>query len=417
MAIKKTVATKPQKPVTQKEVVEVVEVTQAVAHKIVENQPIAHEQEIQEPHEPITSEEIPITVIEEEEVQEPCFTQLEALRGIQANAEYYVVQLQISRLKELISFAEKNTPAPQRIQRDVNGTRVKALAGYVLANRNSHVLPAVTIVIEGKHRFQPYTDDSQYGLLILSEGTKLFPIDGQHRLLGLQHALNMTEDLSVETIPAMILKRDALLERRQAFFDINQLAKRVGAVAKAMDHRSPGTDIIGHVIAQDSSRYRILVFAQNCINYSKPSLTKKDPEIFSYTSLQRAIELSRYHIKNTSLPQQIEIVREYWFTVAQYMTDWQVSDPAKVRELTIATHGITLEGLGKLGRCFMAEAKELGEGKIDFLKKLSLIDWSKGNEDWEKEGILDKKGKIIASGSGDRICSHLIRKLGLPIKE
>lgn len=359
-----------------------------------------------------SKEEIPEAV---GQIEESCFIKLEALRGIQANTEYYTVQLRIDELKLLVSFAEKNIPAPQRIQRDLSISRVKSLAGYVMSNRVSYVLPAVTIVIEGSYRFEPYSETSQYGLLVLDEGTKLFPLDGQHRLLGLQHALHTMEDLGCETIAAIVLDRKGLLERRQAFFDINQLAKRVGAPAKAMDHRSPGTSLVAHVIAQDSSRYRVLVFSEKYINYNKASLGKKDTQIFSYTALQKAIEYSRYHIKNSHLPQQIETVREYWFTVAQYMTDWQLSDPVKVRDLTIATHGVTLEGLGKLGRCFLVEAKELGEGKIEFLKKLQFVDWSKGNEDWVTQGILDAKGKVITSGAGDRICSHLIHKLGLPI--
>jgi DNA sulfur modification protein DndB len=409
MAIKKTVTTKAQKPVTQKEVVEVVEVTQAVAREIVENQPITYEQEIVELIE-VVKEEITTTLIEE--AQEPCFT-LEAIRGVQATAEYYVVQLPIFRLRELISFVEKNIPAPQRIQRIAKGNDVRSLANYVRANLTDYILPAVTLVIEGNHQFKPYSKNSECGELVFPLGAKLFPLDGQHRILGLQEALKTMEDLGLETIAATIHKRDGLIERRQAFFDLNTSKAVPSGFAKSTNHRSTTTAIAAHIFKQDGSLHQISVFRPGCINYDKASLTKKDTEIFAYAPLLKAIELSRTEIKNTPLPEQIEVIRQYWAIVSKFMLPWQETNPAKIRDLTIATHGIVLEALGKLGRQLIPDAKPLNEKKIEALEKLSFIDWSRGNQDWETIEVLDKKGKVQTSRSGDRIFTYILDKIGL----
>ncbi|MEG3878651.1 DNA sulfur modification protein DndB [Microcoleus sp. herbarium7] len=402
--VAKKPATKVQKPVAKKAPIEVVEI-----------QPIAREEIPQVIEEEIlvaiesTEEEIPVV---EETEESPCF--LGAIRGFQADTEFFVVQLRIDRLRELLTFAEKNVPAPEKMQREVKGTKVKAISEYVRANRCSYILPAVTVVIDGDFSFEPFFG-SECGKLSFAPGTKLFPLDGQHRLLGLQTALNEMEDLGIETIAATLHKRDSLLERRQAFHDINKYATPVpSGLAKSMDHRNPGTNLVSHVISQDSDNpSRILVFARECINYNKASLTGKSPEIFPYKTLQEAIEFSRKLIKYDHLPNQITVVRQYWQAVSEAMTDWK-ENPVKVREHTIATHSITIKALGRLGEYFLASTKEFSEKKMDVLQKLSLIDWSKGNTKWQEIGVLDTKGKIIASGADDRICKYLVEYLGIP---
>jgi DNA sulfur modification protein DndB len=357
------------------------------------------------------AEEIPTTAIEEVQ-EEPCFT-LEAIRGIQATAEYYVVQLPIFRLRELISFVEKNIPAPQRIQRIAKGNDVRALANYVRSNLTDYILPAVTLVIEGTYMFKPYSENSECGELVFPIGAKLFPLDGQHRILGLQEALKTMEDLGLETIGATIHKRDGLIERRQAFFDLNTSKAVPSGFAKSTNHRSATTAIAAHIFKQDGSLHQVSVFRPGCINYDKASLTKKDTEIFAYAPLLKAIELSRAEIKNTPLPEQIEVIRQYWATVSKFMLPWQETNPAKIRDLTIATHGIVLEALGKLGRQLIPDAKPLNEKKLEVLEKLSFIDWSRGNQDWETIEVLDKKGKVQTSRASDRIFTYILDKIGL----
>lgn len=395
MATKKSVQPATKKTLVKQEVVAEIE-AKPIAHEVIP-EAIAHE-------------EIPVEVQQTEE--EPCFI-LEAIRGVQATTEYYVVQIPIFRLRELISFVEKEIPAPQRIQRIAKGNDVKALANYVRSNLTDYILPAVTLVINGDYRFNPYSENSECGELVMSKGAKLFPLDGQHRLLGLQEALKTMEDLGLETIAATLHKRDGLIARRQAFFDLNNGKPIPSGFGKSTNHRSTNTAIAAHIFKQDGSPYQIPIFGEGCINYDKASLTKKDTAIFAYAPLLKAIELSRAEIKNTPLQEQIETVRQYWATVSQFMLPWQESNPAKIRDLTIATHGIVLEALGRLGRQLIPDAKPLNDKKIEALEKLSYIDWSRGNQDWETIEVLDKKGKVRTSGAGDRIFIYILDKIGL----
>jgi DNA sulfur modification protein DndB len=368
-------------------------------------------------------EEVPVEfaepIIGEAQIEsiasQPCWIKFDALKGIQADREFYAVQLKIGDLSELLTFAEKNVPQPERIQREVKGPKVKKLSAYLLANRTSHILPAVTIVIEGGFDF--FEVGGRYGELCLHEGTKLFPLDGQHRLLGLNLALREDPTLADEYITATLYKIDSVIARRQAFRDINEEQTRVSTgLSKSMDHRNPGTHLVSHIIAQDHDD-RISVFSQDCIEYGKPSITGKSEKIFPYKTLQEAIEFSRKHIKHSPIDDQKRVVRQYWFTISQVMKDWS-QDPVIVRKETIATHSITVKAIGKLGSAFMPTTEPLGEGKLAILQKLSLIDWSKANADWLEVGgigVLSTQGKVITSGADERIFNYLVEKLELPV--
>jgi len=361
---------------------------------------------------PTEDTEIVLTETVESPEIEPIahWIKFDALKGVQAEREFYTVQLKISELSGLLTFSEKDVPQPERIQREVKGPKVKKLSAYVLANRASYILPAVTIVIEGEFDF--FEVGGRYGELCLREGTKLFPLDGQHRLLGLNLALRENPTLGDEYITATIYRIEGTIARRQAFRDINEEQTKVSSgLSKSMDHRNPGTHLVSHIIAQDHDE-RIPVFSQDCIEYGKPSITGKSEKIFPYKTLQEAIELSRKHIKNSPIDDQKRLVRQYWLAISKVMKDWE-QDPVVVRRETIATHSITVKAIGKLGSAFMPTTEPLGEGKIAILQGLSLIDWSKANADWLAIGVLTPQGKVITSNADERIFDYLVEKLEL----
>lgn len=412
--------------------------------------------------------------IEEPIASQPCFTKrLDALKGYQGDREYFVVQLKVGELADLLTFAQRNVPAPERIQRDIKPLNVGKIADYIMGNRMSYIFSGVTLLVVGGFDFFPIT--GTYGELCLHEGAELLPLDGQHRLLGLQKALHKDPDLADEYISAAIYKIDNLMARRQAFHDINSANPVPTGIKRAMNHRSNGTYLVSSVIAQDHD-LRISVFAEGCIEHDKSSVTGKSTKIFPYKTLHEAIVASSKNFANSPIEKQIEAARSYWHTVSLAMKDWAASPPQTVRDQTIATHSITVNALGRLGAQMMPTAEPLNDSKIAFLQKLAFIDWSKCNPEWQefnpatdyvedqktesptqkteetqseedkpeevkseaptekseeakaedkkkdetpkvkltRIGVLNSKGKVITSGAAERICDYLIAKLELP---
>lgn len=392
-------------------------------------------------------ESVAIESIEEPIASQPRFTKkLEALKGFQGDREYFAVQLKVGELADILTFAQRNIPAPERIQRDIKALNVGKIADYIMANRMSYIFSGVTLLVVGGFDFCPIA--GTYGELFLHEGSELLPLDGQHRLLGLQKALHKDPNLAEEYISASIYKIDDLMARRQAFHDINSASPVPTGIKRAMNHRSNGTYLVSSVIAQDHD-LRISVFAEGCIDHDKASITGKSTRIFPYKTLHEAIVASGKNFANSPIERQIKAARHYWHTVSLAMKDWALSPPHVVRDQTIATHSITVNALGKLGAQMMPTAEPLNDNKIALLQKLAFIDWSKCNSDWlefnpatdyvedqkskdarsedgkektevpkvklTRVGVLNLKGKVITSGAAERICDYLITKLELPV--
>lgn len=368
-----------------------------------------------------TSKSIESKIIEKEENPiSPCYRRLSVLRGCQGDREYYSAQLRVGDLADILTFAQKGVAASDRIQREIKPINVGKISDYVINNRSTYIFPGVTLLMVGDFDFVPALNET-CGELCLHEGAELLPLDGQHRLLGLLKALHSDPDIAEESIAASIYKIDDLMARRQAFHDINSAAPVPAGIRRAMNHRSNGTYLVSGVTAQQGNDLRISAFAENCIDHDKSSITGKSTKIFPYKSLHEAIVTSCKNFPNAPIERQVQAARRYWHTVSLYMKDWAISPPQVARDRTIATHSITLAALGRLGALFMLEPEELNEQKITVLEKLALVDWSKDNPDWLEPGgdlcvgVLNAKGKVIASGAAERICDYLIVKLGLPV--
>ena len=59
-----------------------------------------------------------------------------AIKGQQANDEYYIVMCPLKRLKRIFSFDEGQLPVDKRAQRIINEERIPDIANYILDNRD-----------------------------------------------------------------------------------------------------------------------------------------------------------------------------------------------------------------------------------------------------------------------------------------
>lgn len=76
-----------------------------------------------------------------------------AIKGQQANDEYYIVMCPLKRLKRIFSFDEGQLPVDKRAQRIINEERIPDIANYILDNRDNYVFSALTACIDGLSEF------------------------------------------------------------------------------------------------------------------------------------------------------------------------------------------------------------------------------------------------------------------------
>src|SRR5262245_55658859 len=78
-----------------------------------------------------------------------------AIRGVQAQREYYISMCPLRLLPKIFLFDEEELAPDLRAQRSLNRNRIPELARYVLENRGDYVFSAITASIDGEARFEP----------------------------------------------------------------------------------------------------------------------------------------------------------------------------------------------------------------------------------------------------------------------
>ena len=153
-----------------------------------------------------------------------------AIRGIQAQREYYVSMCPMRLLPKLFLFDEEELVPELRAQRQLNKARLPELSRYITQNADNYVFSAITVSVDGEVSFEQLVDDegesSRIGKLRIPMTARFIINDGQHRRAAIDLALRERPELGDESI-AVVFFLDRGLERcQQMFADLNRYAIR-----------------------------------------------------------------------------------------------------------------------------------------------------------------------------------------------
>lgn len=317
-----------------------------------------------------------------------------AVRGIQANKEYYNIMCQYQLIPEI--FKEINLPLipPKlRAQRVLNKGRVPAIKRYILGNPDSYVFSSITISIDGDVEFIPVNEENyQIGYLRIPKNANFIINDGQHRIEAIKQALKENPHLAYETI-SMVIFVDLGLERSQQIFtDLNRYSvKPTPSISILYDYRDQIAEL---------SRYLAenVYYFKDLVEYEKSSISNRSNKLFTLSSIYHSTkELLNKREKAASLDENDRKLAHYfWEIVGSNIKEWlDVKEnrlPAyKARELYVHSHGLFLQAIAIVGR-------NLIENKLDLersLKILRKINWERSNPIWE--GLALNNGRLSRS--------------------
>src|ERR1700753_2772981 len=112
------------------------------------------------------------------------FYRFAAVRGIQAEREYYTIMCPLKIIPKIFSFTEVDSPAKLRAQRTLNKARIPQITDYLVKNPHAYIFSAITASIDGDVDFQPEGNKGykrSVGILTISRNASFIINDGQHR--------------------------------------------------------------------------------------------------------------------------------------------------------------------------------------------------------------------------------------------
>ena len=346
-----------------------------------------------------------LTYILKYNLEESMFYRFPAMRGIQANSEYFVCMIPLGVLSKIFIEDSSDVLPEFRAQRKLNEQRIPEIRDYIINNRDSYVFSALAASVDGEIAFFPTRESGNIGELEVDMTATFLINDGQHRKAAIIEAIEFDESLKDETI-ALVLYRDKGLARSQQMFtDLNKHAVNTSKSLNTLyDSKDPMAVMTKQVVAQ-------VPFLRKYTDKEKDNLANYAAKLFT---LNVFYDVNKRIIKNpVDIEEETRFLVDFWTTIVVNMSDWNDMDKGELskkelRAAYISLRGITLHAFGKLGAYFFSHPQY---DIHKYLTGLSKIDWSRSNlECWENRAITDK-GRINRNEKGIFLTYIQIKRL------
>lgn len=346
-----------------------------------------------------------LTYILKYDLEESMFYRFPAMRGIQANSEYFVCMIPLGVLSKIFIKDSSDVLPEFRAQRKLNEQRIPEIRDYITNNRDTYVFSALAASVDGEIAFFPTKESSNIGELEIDMNATFLINDGQHRKAAIIEAIKFDESLEEEAI-ALVLYRDKGLARSQQMFtDLNKHAVNTSKSLNTLyDSKDPMAVMTKQVVAQ-------IPFLRKYTDKEKDNLANYAAKLFT---LNVFYDVNKRIIKNpVNIKEETKFLIDFWTTIVTNMKDWNDMNKGELskkelREAYISLRGITLHAFGKLGAYFFSHPQY---DIHKYLTGLSKIDWSRSNlECWENRAITDK-GRINRNEKGIFLTYIQIKRL------
>ena len=335
-----------------------------------------------------------------------------AIKGIQAEREYYVSMCPLKLIPKLFIFDGEELVPEIRAQRVLNKARIPEMASYVTGNKDSYIFSAITASIDGVVNFEPMADAddlNRIGTLHVPMESRFIINDGQHRRAAIDMALKDRPEIGDETIAVVFFLDRGLVRCQQMFADLNRHAIRPStSLGLLYDHRDIKAQLAKLVVSKSSAFNKM-------VEMEKSSLAARSRKLFTLSSVYNATSalIGDQDIENVE--ELAEHCAEYWDEVDKYIPEWRFVRESKmtsgeVRRDFIHSHAITLQVLGEVGHILMQQPTTWKKK----LAKLSEIDWSR-TEHGQWEGRAMVAGRVQKARNNVVLTRSAVKNyLGLP---
>ncbi|MFD0672231.1 DNA sulfur modification protein DndB [Cohnella sp. GCM10027633] len=335
-----------------------------------------------------------------------------ALRGKQANKEFYTVICPLRLIPKIFLFDEEEIPPEHRAQRLMNKNRIPEIANYILENPKEYVFSSLTASVDGELTFVPVSDENKdIGNLTVSLDTKFVINDGQHRRAAIEEALKISPDLGNESISVVFFHDRGLKRSQQIFSDLNRHAvNTTSSIGILYDHRDQFALLTKNLINS-------IPLFERYTDKEKVSLSKNSPKLFALNHIFNSNCRLIGKKKGELLSEQERLfIMEFWKVLTDSIPEWKLVltkeiSPRELRQTCIVAHGVFLEAVGIIGHHLYLNMPTNWQ---DYIRAFSKIDWNRDNKtDWLGRAY-GPTGRINKTNETILLTANLIKsKLGL----
>ncbi|MDY6784736.1 MAG: DNA sulfur modification protein DndB [Cyanobacteriota bacterium] len=337
---------------------------------------------------------------------------LPAIRGIQADREYYVLMCPLRLIPKLFPADEEVLPPQLRAQRLLNKSRIPQLARYLLENPGNYTLSAIAATVDADVSFEALGTESEeraIGRLHVPMEARFTIADGQHRRAAIELALQEKPELGYESVAVVLFVDIGLARSQQMFTDLNRYSvhppKSLNILYDLRDEKAE----IARVLVE-----RVTVF-RGLTELERATCPKRSRNLFALSGIYNGTK-ALLGDGEEDLNAQIELAVKYWEAVSLQIPDWKrvlqgEVEAAEMRKDYLHSHAIALVGLGRVGSVLLSIYPKEWTKRLGGLQG---VNWARSHPDWEGRVIFN--GRITKSQASEGLLTaYLKRALGLPI--
>jgi len=337
-----------------------------------------------------------------------------AVRGVQAGTEYFLTMWPLRLLAMLFPDSDVQELSELDTNRRSAKERVQEITQYVIARRDSCVLPALTASVDSPVRFTP---DAQTDAQV-STGRIRFPMsahlalnDGLQRCAGLTMALQQDSSLANESIAVVLFVDPGLKRSKQFFVDLKRHQRKPARSWLLLHGDRDKLVLVTRRLIQ-----QVPVFAHST-EMVRTTISHRSRKLFTLSAIHHANESLLAGRLDDSFAELLKIASEYWNEVAKCVPDWGSAAtgeiaPAELRKSFVHAHGLALAALARVGRALLTDQPKTWKRRLAALK---TVDRSRGNvRQWEGRALIGQRISKAASSvvlTGNAIKRHLGLKL------
>ena len=331
-----------------------------------------------------------------------------AVRGRQAGREFYIAMCPMRLLARMFVFDDEEVPPELRAQRTLNRQRIPEIARYLIENRDTYVVSALTASVDASVRFESSGNGGgtrNIGTLLVPMDARLLINDGQHRRAAVEEALRECPDLRNDHVPVLFFVDKGLSRSQQMFADLNKHAIRPSdSLSTLYDQRDPSSEL---------ARYLAITVEgfKGMTELEKSSISNRSTKLFTLSGIKHASRaLLRKGRRDEISHEEKAFAAAFWTAVVSNVPDWGLAKKRKVtssdlRQNFVHAHGVALQAIGTAGADLVAAHPK---GWQIQLRKLQTIDWSRSNESlWERRAMVH--GRISKARTNVRLTTNLLK--------
>lgn len=332
-----------------------------------------------------------------------------ALKGVQANGDYYVCVCDLRMLAKLAIQDESNLPPEERSQRLFRPKRIPAIRDYIINNRDNYVFSSLSFCIDGPVRFQPSFDGATIGTLLVDFHSKFYIADGQHRMAAIEEALKIDPSLEDESISIVVFVKKTLAQRQLVFRDLNIHQVKTG---QSYDVLYSGNEESRQILNIVDS----VPFLSQFTSVEEKTLGKNHKEFLTYAGIRQAWKLIlRSHPDRGANELSMRYI-EYLTLLSKEFSPWYSllnGLPTSERNNSICFNKLFFMALTRLWvNDLLVQHTDL----VQIVKKLSNIDFNRTNKVWQTRAT---NGKTIKLTNKNIVltCNFLKIHLSIPLAD